>query len=244
MGNTNSIGTIATDLNLKLKASKPNLKNCLRQRLSLYGCLAALWTGAGVWLGWQAIAPQVVFAATYRQEVTLSPEPEETYQTLIRRAEAAARVAAQQGFDNNSTVTDVVITVLGEEQEQIVPLLTLNVSRADWRSFPDPQRWATYYRAARTLLQLDPVVTTPPPIQPTPVQPTPTDPTATPTAAPTTPLPNNIPGSVPTPLPTGTPGQPSPATPTSAPGTPGSPVIINIPAAPAGQLGLPRSILR
>jgi hypothetical protein len=80
-------------------------------------------------------------------------------------------------------VTQVSITVLGETGQSIVPILVLEVSRADWRSRPDPQYWAKYFRSARTLLQPDPSQPAPA-SEPTVITPAPTPPPADPSQPP------------------------------------------------------------
>lgn len=123
------------------------------------------------------IAP-IAQASTSQSTITLQRQSGESYDALIRRAELAARAAAQQSFDRNLLVTETHITILGESGGQVVPLLVLNVTRANWSDRPDPQQWATYFQAARALLsQPNP---TPherqpePAAAPVPVQPAPT----------------------------------------------------------------------
>jgi hypothetical protein len=151
----------------------------------------------------------------------------EGYDALVRRAESAARSSAQQKFDSDILLTRVVITVLGQNGGQLAPILVLDVNRNDWRNRPDPQYWAKYYRTTRLLLELDssaPQTTSTPP-----------QPSLTP-GEPTLDLPLT-PGGTPAP------GQSLPAS-QLLPSGANSPPSINIPAAPAGQVGLPRAILR
>lgn len=153
----------------------------------------------------------------------------EDYNALVRRAEITARSSAQQKFDRDILLTRVVITVLGENGGQTAPILVLDVNRNDWRNRPDPQYWAKYYRSTRVLLELDgsaPLQTTPPP----PVQPT-VIPGGPPLDSPL------VPGGSPAP------GQSAPST-QLLPSGASSPPSVNIPAAPVGQVGLPRVILR
>lgn len=104
------------------------------------------------WLVAAAIAPQHVHAYTARSSVTLNHQPNETFQGFLRRAEAVARAAAQRSFDRDILVTDVAVTVLGQNEGTIVPLLTLRVSRQAWRSRPDPQSWISYFPNTQSLL--------------------------------------------------------------------------------------------
>jgi hypothetical protein len=216
----------------------------VRQSLSVMALLGtASGVASGAWLLTQAIAPQAAQAYTARVELSLDREVGESYNALIRRAEAAARAAAQRSFDSDLLITDVNVTIVGQSQGSAAPLLTLAVSRTQWRSRPNPQLWATYFVNARTLLGINdspasgvagistPTLTSPPE-SPIPAQPqnfappVPAQPQSTP------------PQSAPS---------PSSSTPSSdtepAVNTP-NPVRINLPATPSGQIGLPRSILQ
>lgn len=115
---------------------------------------AVFWLGAGVplWLVTETIAPQIVQAYTARVDLSIDRLPEENYETLLRRAEAAARAATQRSFDQDILVTDVSIIVSVQSYGAIAPVIELGVSRSQWRDRPDPQRWATYFKTAQTLL--------------------------------------------------------------------------------------------
>jgi hypothetical protein len=52
-------------------------------------------------------------------------------------------------------VTDVSIIVSVQNYGAIAPVLALDVSRPQWRSRPDAQNWATYFKTARSLLFFD-----------------------------------------------------------------------------------------
>jgi hypothetical protein len=151
----------------------------------------------------EAIALQPVYAQASRVSVSLQRQPNESFETFISRAEAAARAAAQQNFTGSAT-SDVSVTVLGESAGLVAPLLSLEVTRDNWRSRSDPQQWATYYSDARTLLGFESLApaTAAQPTPTAPDQPTapPTDPaTAEPTAQPpaTAPATTIVPPAVP-----------------------------------------------
>jgi hypothetical protein len=162
-----------------------------------------------VWFTTEAIAPQIVQAYTARVDLALDRLPEENYETVLRRAEAVARAAAQRTFDQDILVTEVSIIVSVENQGAIAPVIALNVSRLQWKQRPDPQRWATYFKSARSLLFFE-QQTSPP-----------------------DPAPNSVPSSTPVPGSTSVPGfnpTPSPSpTPTSGPTPNSSPVPDPVP---------------
>ncbi len=159
--------------------------------------LGASTTGLAIWLGmggglWTleaTIVPQQVRAYETRVDVGLDRLPNESYQTLVQRAEQVARAAAQRSFDRDILISQVSVIVIGRNQGSEAPILTLDVSRVQWRNRPDTRRWATYYKTAASLLGFE--GTTPtvfsPPVQSAPA-PTPvTAPTRTAPTAPSTP---------------------------------------------------------
>ncbi len=114
--------------------------------------LAALIGGTGVWLTEALIAPQASQAYTSRLDLFLAREAGETYDTLLRRAEMAARAGAQRSFDQDLLITNVSVTVVVEGDGVTVPILALRVDRDEWRARPETYYWATYYRTAEMLL--------------------------------------------------------------------------------------------
>ncbi len=104
------------------------------------------------WLTTSLVAPQVAQAYTARVDVSLRSKEDDTYQNFLRRAEGIARAAAQRSFDGDILVTEVAVTVIGEHNGAIAPVLLLEVSRQNWKSKPDPQYWATYFPNAQLLL--------------------------------------------------------------------------------------------
>ena len=100
-------------------------------------------------------APQTAAPANIaRVNLTLERQPNESYDILIRRAEAAARNTTVQTFNQNRAVGAVVVTIIGQNGGAIAPLLSVQVNRQNWASVPDTQRWATYFKSASTLLGL------------------------------------------------------------------------------------------
>lgn len=122
------------------------------QRSILSAGLAALIGGTGIWITEALIAPQASQAYTSRLDLFLDRETGETYETLLRRAEMAARAGAQRSFDQDILTTNVSVNVVVESSGIAVPVLALRVDRDQWRSRPETYYWATYYRTAETLL--------------------------------------------------------------------------------------------
>ncbi len=183
-------------------------------------------------IGFGSLGEQTAQAETARiDDITIDRQPDETYDSLIQRAELAATSALQQGFDQGSQITDVYVVILGQNQGVIAPVLAVSVSRPQWNGGSDG---FTYFNSARSLLRLDEqqlaTADTPPQQRNTPpvtprqqnnpnppsarevINNAPTQPT---NSAPSTPLPGS-PALVPSPQSPGTPLVPSP----QSPGTP------------------------
>ncbi|WP_346291336.1 hypothetical protein [Sphaerothrix gracilis] len=116
------------------------------------GLAVLLGLSGSLWLGQNAIAPLSAQAYTSRTSLFLVRGENESYETLIRRADVTARAAAQRSFDADLLTTEVIVTVTAESQGISLPVMMLQVSRSQWSNRPDPRYWATYYPNARTLL--------------------------------------------------------------------------------------------
>lgn len=137
---------------LWLSSSQVNCSG-VNRRVSLSRGLEGLGFAAVVWAIAALMAAPIAQAYTARQEIFLARQSvEETYDTFLRRAEQAARAAAQRYFDRDVLITQVAITVVGESQGSTIPILALHASRYQWRNRPDPNRWITYFATAKTLL--------------------------------------------------------------------------------------------
>lgn len=176
--------------------------------LSLATCVGL---AGGVWLAQVAIAPSAAQAYTARVDVTLDRRAGESYETLLRRAEIAARAAAQRGFDRDILATQVSVIVSAQSEGSVVPVLTLDVSRNQWRGRPDPQRWATYFRSSQALLNLQrlPGAEANDQVAPPPAPFVPSQPSSLPPAPPSTQIPPAI----------GVPSQTAPTTTNGGTGT-------------------------
>jgi hypothetical protein len=159
------------------------------QKITAVGLATVLGITGSFWLVEGAIAPKTVQAYQARVDVGLDRLPNESYLTLVRRAEQVARAAAQRSFDRDILTSQVSVVVIGRNQGAEAPILTLDVSRIQWRSRPDARRWATYYRTAAPLLGFD--STTPAvfsPVQSPGVRPVLTRPAVAPVTPPTVPI--------------------------------------------------------
>lgn len=128
------------------------LMPAIAQKIRIGYALVLLSAAVPLWLVTEAIAPPIVQAYTARTDLLIDRLPEDNYESLLRRAEAAARAAAQRSFDADILVSDVSVFVCVQNYGAIAPVLELAVSRQQWRTRPDPQRWAKYFKSARSLL--------------------------------------------------------------------------------------------
>jgi hypothetical protein len=217
------------------KASDEFFPAIAHKQIAPLSLMAILGLVSVSWLTTSVVAPPSAQAYTARLNVVLTRETGESFQSFLRRAEAVARAAAQRSFDRDILVTDVAVTLMGQNNGAIVPLLSLEVTRPSWRSSPDPQRWITYFPNTDTLLGFDPS-SEDPGTQPggTPQPMTMPSPIATPTPqTPTGPRVIELPGGNRRIIPASPPANTAPPAVPNQPATPASPAAPSTPAAPA-----------
>lgn len=208
-------------------------------RPGCWNVITLLSLASGLWLvqaalppqgeQWSALGPQAAQAYVARANVAITYQSGETYEAFVSRAEAAGRAAVQRSFDRDVLVTEVAVVVVAQSNGTAAPVLGINVTRNQWRNRPDPQRWATYFRSAKTLLGFDR-----PPIQPNTI--TPANAVVTPDIAPPPPVPGSpsldspgSPGSSGSPSPASTTPAPTPTGATSGPGPIPTPGLLTTP---------------
>ncbi len=125
------------------------MKNRIATLVMLLGLEGVLWVTT------EASAPKIAQADTARLNLSLDRQPNETYESLVRRAEAVATAATQARFGQDSGVEDVSVTVAAQNQGQIVPVLSLQVSRSQWYGSPYTKPWAKYFANAKALLRFE-----------------------------------------------------------------------------------------
>ncbi len=130
-------------------------------------------------------SPQSANAYIARQEIRVERLKNESYDAFIRRSELVLRAALQRGFDRDVVMSSMFIFIIGQHQGLEAPVMSVEVSRSQWQSRPDPRVWATYYRMSQTLLGFGyvstpnlsppggivpvPIFSTPPPIKSLPL---------------------------------------------------------------------------
>jgi hypothetical protein len=124
----------------------------LRRSFAPLGLAVLIGATGSLWLTEALIMPKASYAYVARLDLFLDRSRGESYDSLIRRANLAARAGAQRSFDQDLLITEVAINVVAESEGVAVPLLTLQVTRNEWRNHPETEYWATYYGTARALL--------------------------------------------------------------------------------------------
>lgn len=83
---------------------------------------------------------------------TLISGGSQTFKSLTEQAESLASNSIKQEFAENSSLSEITITILGERNGQEVPLLVAKVSRSQWQAEPIIQNWTRYLGNSATLL--------------------------------------------------------------------------------------------
>jgi len=151
---SNSKGSSLKGSSLKGSSSRGRDRQSRTAALGLRLSLAALVGFGSVALP-ALVAPPVAQAYTSRVNLYVVREQGESFETLVQRSEIIARAAVQRSFDADVLMTDVIVTVIGDNQGISVPILTVPVSRSQWRLIPDVTQWAQYFEASRYLVMDD-----------------------------------------------------------------------------------------
>lgn len=121
--------------------------------------LTSLGLASGLWLVGTTHILQTAQAQTVNN-ITIERQPNETYESLVRRAEAAARAAVTNNLaPSRGAIVDVSITVVAHDRGAIAPVLNLKTSRSGQFS-PNAAGEITYFEQARSLLRLEEDVAT------------------------------------------------------------------------------------
>jgi len=142
--------------------------------------LVSLSLGCGC-LSLDFINSPVAIAQISQIPLTLSREPDETYLSFVQRATTLVTTRLKNDFSKNSSLNELRIVVIGQNNGNIAPVLSVNMSRQQWLNNPNPQPLINYFADSEFLLGFDapvapipqtstPVPTTPPAETPSPTQ--------------------------------------------------------------------------
>lgn len=93
-----------------------------------------------------------VLAETKELNLTLESIGNSSFETVMRQAQDLAKQSVEQEFTDNPEITEVSITILGDRNGQIVPLLRSKVSRSQWQQNPRIYQWTKYFNNSGVLL--------------------------------------------------------------------------------------------
>ncbi|MGB7518868.1 MAG: hypothetical protein WA896_04470, partial [Spirulinaceae cyanobacterium] len=147
----------------KVKRNNPKIFSQFtskRRNLPALGAATILSLTGLSWLGLEIIAPQVAQAYVARVDVNLNRQPGEAYQTMLARGLAVARAAVQRSFDRDILITEVKVTISGENKGAIAPIMMVEVSRQEWNRQPDARFWVSYMPNAEALLNFETAIDT------------------------------------------------------------------------------------
>jgi hypothetical protein len=125
-----------------------------RMPFTSWGLVALLMSSGTMATAAMLATPHAAYAYTARVNLFIYRDPGEDYENFLRRAEMISRAGVQRALDADLLATEVIVTVVGENQGISVPIMTVQVTRNEWRETPDPQYWTTYYDTASFLLGL------------------------------------------------------------------------------------------
>lgn len=143
---------VSTKLKLILLTALTQSQQWFTKTTRMATLVLLLGLTGGSWITNELLIPQIAQADTARITLSLESQPNETYETLLSRAEAVVQAAVKGNFEQNGEIGYVTVTVTAENSGATAPLISLEVSRTQWQKNPDIQRWGTYFQTARSLL--------------------------------------------------------------------------------------------
>lgn len=110
--------------------------------MGIYRCL--LWS-LFVVLGSLATPISIALAQTIERSFLLNSDGNASFEVLLQEAQDLVQTSIEQQFAENPNITEVSITVLGENQGQVVPILRSKVTRSQWQHDSRVERWTKYF---------------------------------------------------------------------------------------------------
>ncbi|NEO57099.1 MAG: hypothetical protein F6K54_30925 [Okeania sp. SIO3B5] len=80
---------------------------------------------------------KTTLAAAKNTSLLIDSNNNNSYENLVEQAENLAKNTINQEFENNPETTEITITILGEHQSQIAPILRSKISRSEWQKNTD-----------------------------------------------------------------------------------------------------------
>jgi hypothetical protein len=84
--------------------------------------------------------------------LTLESEAFQPFSALKQSAMELAQQSVEQWFRQNPQAADVVVTIIGDRNGQLAPILTIAVTREQWQQTRNIAQWARIFDNAEILL--------------------------------------------------------------------------------------------
>ncbi len=101
------------------------------------------------------IPAQITLAQVPQTTLSLSLQTNESYESFVSRAEKLAKITIQNWFNQDQSLGELRVVIVGENEGAIAPILSLTISRQRWEIDPNIQRRATYFVDSKPLLGFD-----------------------------------------------------------------------------------------
>jgi hypothetical protein len=101
-----------------------------------------------------------VDAFTLYRDIAITRQRDESFDALNIRGQAISRAYVQQSFDQDILVSEVVLTVIAQNQGLIAPIFKVTVTRDEWRNNPNPEFWLSAYSTSSSLLNMGEIIIT------------------------------------------------------------------------------------
>lgn len=103
-------------------------------------------------IGSLSLGPEAVWARPGELSLVIDAGPVPDFGQLVREAEVVLARGISQAFSSDLTLTRLHVQILADRNGAIAPLMTTEVSRADWQRDSRIARWTEYFSSAEILL--------------------------------------------------------------------------------------------
>lgn len=119
-----------------------------------------------IWIATTGVNPSVILAKPVEFNLPIYRQSQEPYNQFMQRAENLAKTTINSRLKQDSSLDEIKVIIIGENEGAIAPILAVKVSRQGWTNDPQVQRWVTYFTDSKLLLGFDQPVVTPEQAQP------------------------------------------------------------------------------
>lgn len=98
------------------------------------------------------LKPKMAIGEGIMQTFTVTMSEAMSWQSMYSQSEQKVEQYIQAQFSQNPDLSHLRLTVLGEKSVEIVPILSVYVTREQWQNQPQLAVWATYHPVAYALL--------------------------------------------------------------------------------------------